>query len=253
MSDFVEDHPSKFQRFFVFNSSWGPTEDTEQDKIVYFHPKDDENQPKHVGLVEALITFMKVFSEHPANVQHNLKTKTVFQEFEPGFYMVLSVAAPFRVKNHASEDQKETNYFTEKLHDNVLTSILQRTYDMFKVFTGGFTHHGADHDSIRTKCDTFFSRFIPSLNFSSNHLNLVNDLFGAVQFLTLESLDFLHVQSFVNKVENDFPCIDKSLFLHHGNIVWSGIQQKETQLLYYYVYHTLLPNSSSKLSGKNTF
>ena len=121
---------------------------------------------------------------------------------------------------------------------------------MFKVFTGGFTNSGSEKEAIRVKCDTFFSRFIPSLNFSTNQMNLVSDLFGAVQFLTLESLDFLHVQSFVNKVENDFACVDKCLFLHHGNIVWSGIQQKETQLLYYYVYHTLIPNSASKLSGK---
>ena len=91
---------------------------------------------------------------------------------------------------------------------------------------------------------------LPNLNFSANCLNLVNDLFGAVQFLTLEPLDFLHVQSFVNKVENDFACIDKSLFFHHGNIVWSGLQQKETQLLYHYVYNTLLPSYSSRLSGK---
>ena len=119
----------------------------------------------------------------------------------------------------------------------------------FKVFTGGFTHRGIDRNAIRSKCYTFFNRFVPNLNFSANYLNLVNDLFGAVQFLTLEPLDFLHVQSFVNKVENDFACIDKSLFFHHGNIVWSGLQQKETQLLYYYVYNTLLPTYSSKLSG----
>ena len=28
MTEVIEDHASKFQRFFVFNSSWGPTEDT---------------------------------------------------------------------------------------------------------------------------------------------------------------------------------------------------------------------------------
>ena len=79
---------------------------------------------------------------------------------------------------------------------------------------------------------------------------MTSDLFGAVQFLTLESLEFLHVLSFVNKVESDFGCIDKTLFLHHGNIVWSGIQQKETQLLFHYIYQTLLTqNTPSKSSG----
>ena len=71
-----------------------------------------------------------------------------------------------------------------------------------------------------------------------------------MQFLTLEPLDFLHVQSFVNKIEGEFGCIDKSIFLHHGNIVWSGIQQKETQLLYFYVYHTLLPAASQTIKAR---
>ena len=102
-------------------------------------------------------------------------------------------------------------------------------------------------ETIIAKSNAFFSRYIQTLNFGSNHLTL--DLFGAVQFLTLESLDFLHVLSFVNKIENDFGCIDKSLFLHHGNIVWSGIQQKETQLLFHYVYHTLLPQQNSVKSS----
>jgi len=217
---------------------------------VFFYPEDDKNlHSKHIGLIEALITFMTVFSEqHPAHVQHNMKTKTVFREFEPGFCMVLSVAAPYRVKS-VNGEVKDTSYFSEKLHDNVLQAVLQRTYELFKVFTGGFTHPEFSRDALRAKCETFFSRFIPNLNFSANYLNLVNDLFGAVQFLTLEPLDFLHVQSFVNKVENDFACIDKCLFFHHGNIVWSGLQQRETQLLYYYVYNTLLPSYSSKLSG----
>ena len=125
--------------------------------------------------------------------------------------------------------------------------MLERSYELFKIFTGGFTHHGSDHDSIRVKCNKFFDRFLPSLSFSGS----INDLFPAVQFLTLESLDFLNVQSFVHKVENDFGCVDKSLFLHHGNIVWSGLQQKETQLLYFYVYNTLLPSFSSKISANS--
>lgn len=143
------------------------------------------------------------------------------------------------------------NFFKKVLQHNLvfLADTMKFRSVFLKVFTGGFAHHSLDRDAIRSKCSTFFNRFVPNLNFSSNYMNFVNDLFGAVQFLTLEPLDFLHVQSFVNKVENDFACIDKSLFFHHGNIVWSGLQQKETQLLYYYVYNTLLPSYSSKLSG----
>ena len=246
-----QEFPAKLQRLFVFNSSWGPTETTEEQKIVFYHPSDETDKHKHVGLIEALIKFMSVFSEDPANVQHNSKTKTVFREFEPGFFMVMSVAAPYRTKA-GNDEQREMIHLNERLHDNVLLSTLDRTYKLFKIFTGGFMSHGCDQDAIRHKCDKFFGRFVSNLNFTSHSSSLVKDLFGAVQFLTLEPLDFLHVQSFVHKVENDFPCIDKCLFLHHGNIVWSGLQQEETQLLFFYVYNTLLPNVASKLSSNAT-
>lgn len=246
MTKVIEDYPHKFLRFFIFNSSWGPTEETEEEKLIYYYPDGDEDKHKHVGLIEALSKFMSVFSEHPAQIQYNMKTKTVFQDFDQGFVMVMTIAAPYKIK--IENEQREYSYYTEKLHDNVLQAVLQRTFDLFKVFTGGFTQHSSDKKTTRAKCEKFFSRYVPSLSFLPTEL--ITDLFGAVQFLTLEPLDFLHVQSFVNKVEATFPCVDKCLFLHHGNIVWSGLQQKETQLLYYYVYNTLLPNFSSKLSGK---
>ena len=46
--------------------------------------------------------------------------------------MVLSVAAPYRVKS-VNGEVKDTSYFSEKLHDNVLQAVLQRTYELFKV------------------------------------------------------------------------------------------------------------------------
>ena len=49
-----------------------------------------------------------------------------------GFCMVLSVAAPYRVKS-VNGEVKDTSYFSEKLHDNVLQAVLQRTYELFKV------------------------------------------------------------------------------------------------------------------------
>ena len=237
---FNDETPAKLQRFLIFNSSWGPEEGEEEKKIVYYFPTEDADKSKHVGLIEALVRFMSVFSQTPAKVQHTQKSKSVFTQVEPGFWMSMTVAAPFKIKKSEGDSSTEVSYLGDKLHDNVLEAKLKRAYDLFKIFTGGFQHLD-NADAIKAKAEVFFNRYIPSLRF--DHFENVNDLFGAVQFLTLEPLDFLHVKSFVNKIEGDFGCVDKSLFLHHGNIVWSGVQQKETQLLYFYVYHTLLPAS----------
>ena len=235
----LPDTPAKLLRFLIFNSSWGPREGEEEKKIIYYWPPEEEaeEKTKHVGLVEALVRFMSVFSQTPAKIQHTQKSKSVFAEFEEGFWIVMTVAAPSKQKK-AGDNTSEPSHSVESLHDNVLEAKLKKTYDLFKIFTGGFLHL-AHPEAIKAKAEGFFNRYIPTLTFQPSQN--VNDLFGAVQFLTLEPMDFLHVKSFVNKIEGEFGCIDKCLFLHHGNIVWSGIQQKETQLLYFYVYHTLLP------------
>lgn len=249
MSEVLEDHQAKLQRFFIFNSSWGPNEGEEEEKIVFYHPKEDTEKTKHVGLIEALVRFMSVFSENPAEIQHCQKSKAVFKEVESGFWLVLDVAVPYKIKQ--KNESRESNYYGEKLHDNVLQAKLQRSYDLFKLFTGGFQESQDSREAIKAKSAAFFGRFLQNnFNFSENvQLNLAGDLFGAVQFLTLEPLDFLHVLSFVNKVESDFACVDKTLFFHHGNIVWSGLQQHETQLLFHYVYSSLLPSSGSSKTG----
>ena len=83
--------------------------------------------------------FLPDFSETPAKIQHSQKAKTVFLEVEPEFWIVLNVALPHRIKTKA-DGVKDINYYSDKLHDNVLEAILQRTYDMFKIFTGNFTN-----------------------------------------------------------------------------------------------------------------
>ena len=79
--------------------------------------------------------FLLNFSETPAKIQHSQKAKTVFLEVEPEFWIVLNVALPHRIKTKA-DGVRDINYYSDKLHDNVLEAILQRTYDMFKIFTG---------------------------------------------------------------------------------------------------------------------
>ena len=51
MTEVIEDHASKFQRFFIFNSSWGPTEDT--GVIIYVSVKISK-EIKHCTTIEVI-------------------------------------------------------------------------------------------------------------------------------------------------------------------------------------------------------
>ena len=67
---------------------------------------------------------------------------------EPGYYIVLAASVPCfaRRKADGATTVTEYVYHPENVHDNVLLSILQRGYEMFHFFTGGFDHLRPDDD-----------------------------------------------------------------------------------------------------------
>ena len=261
----------KLLRFFVYNPNFGPKEGQEAKKIIYFYDSDqhrdttslshDHNQVesaiKHVGLTEAAIRFAAVFSnsDHCALGMHTQKTKSVYLEPEKNFFMVLTVTVPRTKRRKLSRSAESSTsptyeyaYSPDDVHENVLRAIVLRAYDMFKMFCGGFQYQ------LKTNCDnnveefkqnveSFYRRYVKSSMMSVvDKADLGCSLFGGVQFLTLQSSAFLKVQNFIGRIEDEFrPNIEASLFLHQGNIVWSGLQQKETTLLFQYINNSLLP------------
>ena len=264
----------KLIRFFIYNPSFGPKEGQEAQKILFFYDADSKDavntvenhdrldqQIKHVGLTEAAIRFASVFSQDSDSCalgMHTQKTKSVYLEAEKGYYMVLTVTVPrtkrrkhSRTAEHSSASTYEYAYSPDDVHENVLRAILIRSYDMFKLFSGGFQHQLSNNSSGNVECfkeniKAFFRKYVTSSIMSIiDKADLNISLFGGVQFLTLQSSAFLKVHSFISRIEDQFrPNIEAALFLHQGNIVWSGLQQKETALLFQYINTSLLPNAA---------
>lgn len=274
----------KLIRFFIYNPEFGPKEGEEAKKILYFYDSDNtqegdrttesheklEQQIKHVGLTEAAIRFASIFSQCPGSCalgMHTQKTKSVYLEPEKDFFMVLTVTVPrtkrrkhSRTSELATSPTYEYAYSPDDVHENVLRAILLRAYDMFKLFTGGFQHQfinncDAKIEDFKGNLKSFFRKYVNSTMLSvADKADLGCSLFGGVQFLTLESSAFLKVHSFIGRIEDEFrPNIEASLFLHQGNIVWSGLQQKETALLFQYINTSLLPSTVfASLSERNS-
>ena len=99
----MTDRP-KLTRFSLFNTTWGPREGEEEQKIVYFWPPETEinDQVKSVGLIEAVVRFGQTFSQKPTHSLHTQKTRTVWRQVEGDFFLCLSVGIP-HVKKPAKE------------------------------------------------------------------------------------------------------------------------------------------------------
>jgi hypothetical protein len=115
---------------------------------------------------------------------------------------------------------------------------------VFRFFMGPFEQvlasEDGDVDRFKFVVDSFFSKFVHTIKPAQAG---IHDLFRAIQFLSLEPTAFLNVQCFVNRLEDEFPVVERAVFFHQGNVVWSELQQQDTRLLYYYLVDSLFPSS----------
>lgn len=110
--------------FFIYNSTFGPKEGMEKEKIILYIPtgEDLDRKIKNIGLCEALVKFTQTFSpEKPCNSLHTQKTRQVFFEAEPEFWMIMTVSIPFSEKM-----AKDGKMFVEYHDEDVL--VITITY-----------------------------------------------------------------------------------------------------------------------------
>jgi len=238
----------KIVNFFLFNSMWGPKEGEEEKKIVYFWPDDVslDNKLKKIGLVEGVTNFATKFSSLPAHSLHTLKERLVYHEVEKNYWLCISVSVPnTRKQNKDSGDVIE--FYPEDVSDEVLKSILRRSYKMFCLFHSGL------NASLMGRCggaitvfseliDHFFSRYLATLNVERGDITYI---WGGLQYLAVEMLDFLRVQSIINRLKKEQLIVSKCLFLQSGQLVWSDVDPEMTKLLVQYLSTTILTSLNS--------
>ncbi|XP_046854932.1 vacuolar fusion protein CCZ1 homolog [Xenia sp. Carnegie-2017] len=232
----------EFRNFFIYNSTFGPKEGMEKEKILlYLPPEEDiEKQIRNVGLCEAIVKFTQQFTpDKPCESLHTQKTRQVFYEPETDFWMIMTVTIPFSEKM-ADSNQAERHYHHEDVHDNVLIAVLKQTYQMFKLFNGSFRDINAfcDLNELRRRLGYFFARYLGTIDFSKVDILSV---FSGIQFLPLDKTTFLKISCFMNLIEHKFSSIKYTVFMYDDQIVWSGLEQEDMRVLYRYLTTSLIP------------
>ncbi|XP_015910451.1 vacuolar fusion protein CCZ1 homolog isoform X2 [Parasteatoda tepidariorum] len=243
--------PISLLNFFVFNSSYSHTEDDEQNKILYFYPTEVElnTQIKAVGLCEAIIKFTETFGTSACEALHTQKTKEVFLEPEPGFWMIMTLTIPFQQKSR--DGQSYVEYFTDEIQDHVYQSVLLKSYRMFTLLNGTFGSLVGEGEgnvnSLRKKLQQFYDTYL--VNLKSSEADLL-DIFQGIHFLPLERYSFLKILCFINQLEEKFRCVKYSVFLYNDQLVWSGLEPDDIQIVYQHLSLDLIPSFiDSELKG----
>jgi len=245
---------SKLTQLFLFNSTWGPREGEEDQKVVFFWPEETEinTQVKSVGLIEAVIRFGETFSKKPAHSLHTQKTRTVWREVEDNFFLCFTATVP-SIKKIGKEGAEVLEFRPEDVSDSVLLGVLERAHNMFSLFLGSLSiilsSNNGNKEVVRERANHFYTRYLATLRLENIS---VLDMWGGLQYLPLESEPFLRVQTLVTRTQEQFENIHSSLFLQQGQLVWSGLVPDITRLLVHYLTTTLLPNLPSLPSPSPT-
>ena len=235
---------SNLVNFFIYNTEYGQKEGTEEEKIMFFIPK-EENLGKKinaVGISQALIQFASTF--RPKRVCECLvtqKTKQYFSNPEGSYWIVMTLSIPYLEKT--VKDNKVVEYFTDDVQDNIIEALLQQSYDMFVLFNGlfSFINNKFGLPALKDRFEFFYTRYLQTLNFGQ--LDLL-DVYQGVHYLPLDKIDFLKVQCFSNLVENTFPCVKHVCVLHQDQLLWSTLNKNNMRILYKYLTTSLFPASN---------
>lgn len=231
------------EHFYIFNGTYAKKEGEEEKKILYYYPeKELDVQIKNIGLSEAIIKFTESFNPgQPCDYCHTNKTRQIYYQPEQDFWMVMIVGIPYICKE--KDGNKYTEYQNDEVSSSVCQAILKQTYFMFRLFMGSFETIINDPDCgsitlLKYKLDHFFSRYLLSLKLNNSD---ILDVFQGLQFLPLDKITFLQVQCFMNLVEAMFSQVKYTAFLYNDQVVWSGLEPEDMQVVYNYLVSTLLP------------
>lgn len=238
----THDSPLSLKYFYIFNSSYGQKEGEEAQKVLYFYPTktDLDTQIKNVGLTEAILKFTETFNCHQKRESlHTQKTRQLYYQPEEGFCMVLVLSVPTATRVKEGVEHRE--YLTDDIQDNVYWAVLKQAYRSFRLFYCSFHNileAGNDLTQLRYKLDHHFSKYLMKLKLQ--HADIL-DVFHGIQFLPLDRKTFLHVQTLVNLLECSFPTVRHTAFLYNDQLVWSGLEPDDMQVMYRYLISSLLP------------
>ncbi|KAJ1375125.1 hypothetical protein SESBI_51366 [Sesbania bispinosa] len=230
----AHDSPLSLKYFYIFNSSYCQREGEEAQKILYFYPPkiDLDAQIKNVGLTEAIIKFTETFDCH----EKFESLHTINQRRSFGWFWWFQ----FQL---GPKPERELITLNTRLmmFRTVFTGQSFSTYiEVLDCLMDHFKHLSPKNDltELRYKLNCYLSEYLVKLRLQ--HADIL-DVFHGIQFLPLDKKTFLHVQTLVNLLECPFPLVKHSAFLYNDQLVWSGLEPDDMQVVYRYLVNTLLP------------
>ncbi|XJO71434.1 hypothetical protein BDV3_000950 [Batrachochytrium dendrobatidis] len=234
--------PPVLTSFVIFDSAKPFCEDAAgaAQQICFFYPPNTplNAQLKQVGLLQAMASFTLTFPvSTPCEVICTRKTKSLMLQMEDRYWIYVKMRLGTRITVEAN-GRKLAEYLDNELPNNVLYSILSRSYARFKMFFKSFSHVSKTYtDSpalFKDVIDSFFSTYINSVS-KIGSLDILSSLNG-IHRLPLKKSLYLSIITAISEMESSFDFISKTCLFYGHHLLWSGLANTaDTHTFYDYI------------------
>lgn len=226
--------------FFIAHPESGRKEGEEGKRIMYFNSKNEsyEKQTQITGFAEAVVNFTGNFTGDEADREMEFPFRYVNTTKQLHVY-VLVESYTFIIGIALNRTLCSMEDYT--LHSGSIKSVIITAYSMFRLFFGTFAKlfiNGCD--LFKERLEYFFSRYLSLLRLYQ--MPLV-DLFHGVDFLPLDSVNYLRVENLIGQLREKFPQIVKVMFLYQERLLSYSVPKRDLPVLFQYLTQNLLSMS----------
>ncbi|VDP12402.1 unnamed protein product [Onchocerca flexuosa] len=247
-----------FDFIFVAHPESGRIEGKESERVFYFNSPQNESVEKQVhclllypslllmyenfsnsqitGFAEAVVNFTENFTEKKdeSEFQHRYvntsKQLHVYVLVESGKFII---GAGINIELSINED-----YI---LRGSAIKAVLITAYKMFRLFFGPFSRLVAGNSAhLKDRLEYFFSRYLPQLRL---HRMPLLDVFCGVDYLSLDSINYLRIENLLDDLVETFPQISKTVFFYQERLITYNVSKADLPVLCRYLTQHLLSRS----------
>ncbi|PKY41435.1 hypothetical protein RhiirA4_539586 [Rhizophagus irregularis] len=227
--------PPSLSYFCVYNPSFGDTDDSQSDQLLYYTSKKTvpmDVKIRQVGLAQGLYElfsisapYCRVFSpSKPCENVHTQKNRLAFYEPEPDYWIHISIELGHVkkvIKDKEGKPKTTIDYLDSNLHDSGVKRMLKLGYEMYRIFNGPFeyTVRTDGIKALKNKLEEFFANWVFEWDFEKTELTKTVD---GILYMPLSDSAESQITSFVNQIQSDYEFISDMFVIWQNKLVYRG-------------------------------
>ncbi|VDM07824.1 unnamed protein product [Wuchereria bancrofti] len=236
-----------FDFIFVAHPDSGRTEGKESERVFYFNSPQNESVEKQAYFLLHIFTQITGFAEAVVNFTENfteIKDESEFQyryvNTSKQLHVYIQVeSGKFIIGTGVNKELSINEDYV--LRGSAIKAVLITAYKMFRLFFGPFSRLVTDNSvHLKNRLEYFFSRYLPQLRL---HRMPLLDVFCGVDYLSLDSINYLRIENLLDDLVETFPQISKTVFFYQERLITYSVSKTDLPILYRYLTQHLLSRS----------